>query len=115
MKEGLLDADYAERYTLGFGRLRERLSVYPPERVAQTLPRCSMPTSVRIADGPIFVGPRQLGGAMAFRAIACLPASTGAWRERGGGMLHMTFGLYGEALNSKGYEMPERWIRRSVR
>src|SRR5262245_58602987 len=32
--ERLHDADYVERYTLGFEALRERLQEYPPERVA---------------------------------------------------------------------------------
>jgi anaerobic selenocysteine-containing dehydrogenase len=36
VREGLHDADYVERHTLGFDRLQPRLSEYPPERVAET-------------------------------------------------------------------------------
>src|SRR5439155_5152780 len=32
--EDLLDRDYIERYTLGFGALRERARDFPPQRVA---------------------------------------------------------------------------------
>ena len=33
--EGLHDADYVAKYTLGFEQLREKVKEYPPERVAQ--------------------------------------------------------------------------------
>ena len=34
VRDSLHDADYVERYTLGFDRLKPRLTEYPPERVA---------------------------------------------------------------------------------
>src|SRR5262249_56439300 len=34
IKENLVDHDYVERYTLGFDLLRERVTEYPPSRVA---------------------------------------------------------------------------------
>ena len=34
ISEGLYDADYVERYTLGFAQLRERAQDYPPQKVA---------------------------------------------------------------------------------
>jgi len=33
--ESRYDADYVERYTLGFAQLRERVKEYPPQAVAQ--------------------------------------------------------------------------------
>ena len=33
--------DYLDRYTVGFGELRQRLAEYPPERVA-AITQCSM-------------------------------------------------------------------------
>ena len=44
---------------------------------------------------------------MAFRTISCLPALTGSWRRRGGGLLFLTAGLHFEAMNSAAIEMPE--------
>ena len=46
-------------------------------------------------------------GAMTYRTIACLPALVGAWRERGGGLLHMTSGPHSEALNIRALVLPE--------
>jgi anaerobic selenocysteine-containing dehydrogenase len=46
-------------------------------------------------------------GAMMLRTIACLPALVGAWRDRGGGLLHMTASPFFEALNNEAVEMPE--------
>ena len=37
---------------------------------------------------------RVRGGGNAVRAVACLPALTGAWRERAGGLLLSTSGMY---------------------
>ncbi len=42
---------------------------------------------------------------MSFRAVGCLPAIVGAWRERGGGIVHHPYGLFGRAL--KNPQMPE--------
>ena len=35
INEKLHDADYVERYTLGFEQLRDKVQEYTPERVAQ--------------------------------------------------------------------------------
>lgn len=94
--EGLQDDDYLARHTLGADRLRERVLEYPPDRVAAitgvpaerivTLAReygAAKAAFVRINYGL----QRHGGGAMAVRAIACLPAVTGHWRRPGGGVL----------------------------
>ncbi len=93
--EGLEDADYIARYTLGAEQLRERVKEYPPERVAQitgipaerivTLGReygRAKAAFVRINYGL----QRHAGGGMAVRTIACLPAVAGHWRRAGGGI-----------------------------
>jgi anaerobic selenocysteine-containing dehydrogenase len=97
--EGRHDAEYVDRHTVGFDRLRERLREYPPERVADlaglaaadvvALARAyatTRPAVIRTLVGP----EKHPHGGMAFRAIACLPALVGAWRDRGGGLLHWT-------------------------
>jgi anaerobic selenocysteine-containing dehydrogenase len=93
---GWLDHDYIAQYTLGFDALRERAMQWPPERAA---PVCGLdvqdirqlahdyahtrPAGIRLNYGV----QRSRGGGNAVRAIACLPALTGAWRHPGGGVL----------------------------
>ncbi|NBX62150.1 MAG: molybdopterin oxidoreductase family protein [Betaproteobacteria bacterium] len=93
---GWLDHDYIAQYTLGFDDLRERAMQWPPERAAQV---CGLdvhdirqlahdyahtrPAGIRLNYGV----QRSRGGGNAVRAIACLPALTGAWRHPGGGVL----------------------------
>lgn len=101
--ESLHDGDYVERYTLGFDKLRDRINDYPPARVAAItglaeaditeLARSyakARPSTIRVLVGM----EHRANGAMAFRTIGCLPALTGAWRERGGGLLYMTYELF---------------------
>ena len=91
-----LDHDYIAQYTLGFEALRERALQWSPERAAEV---CGLkvedirqlahdfahttPAGIRLNYGV----QRSRGGGNAVRAIACLPALTGAWRHRGGGVL----------------------------
>jgi anaerobic selenocysteine-containing dehydrogenase len=94
--EGLIDRDYVERYTLGFDALAERAASWTPERVAQVCgidPQTVIqlardyggirPAAIRLNYGM----QRVRGGGNAVRAIACLPALVGAWRDPAGGML----------------------------
>ncbi|WP_407704139.1 molybdopterin-containing oxidoreductase family protein [Xylophilus rhododendri] len=93
---GWLDTDYIERHTLGWDGLRERALQWPPSRAAQVcgLPEAQIvalardygttqPAAIRLNYGV----QRARGGGNAVRAIACLPALTGAWRHRAGGLL----------------------------
>ena len=95
LREGLEDADYIARHTLGADALRERASEYPPARVAEItgipadrvieLARQygrSRACFIRVNYGL----QRHAGGGMAVRTIACLPALTGHWRRPGGGV-----------------------------
>ncbi len=98
-----LDHDYLERHTLGWPQLRARALDWPPERAAavcgvpaeqiRRLARdygCTRPAAIRLNYGM----QRAHGGANAVRAIACLPALTGAWRERAGGLLLSSSGHF---------------------
>lgn len=94
--EGFQDDDYLARYTLGADRLGERVKEYPPSRAATItgLPEGRIVALARAygraksAFVRINYGlQRHGGGAMAVRAIACLPAVTGHWRRPGGGVL----------------------------
>ncbi|RIK46116.1 MAG: molybdopterin oxidoreductase [Chloroflexi bacterium] len=115
VREGLHDAEYIERYTVGFEQLVERLADYPPERVAaitgleveeiERLARAYATTRPALIRTLVGMEHREHGG-MAYRAVACLPALVGAWRDVGGGLLHMTANLPFEALNTDALEMP---------
>jgi anaerobic selenocysteine-containing dehydrogenase len=104
IREGLVDQDYIERYTLGFEGLRKRvLEQYTPQWAART---CGItveevvnlareygtvkPAAIRLNYGM----QRHAGGGIAARTIACLPALTGAWREAAGGIVLTTADFY---------------------
>jgi anaerobic selenocysteine-containing dehydrogenase len=103
IREGWLDRDYIERYTLGFAALAERALTYDPQRVAQicgigagTIERLAhdywqvRPTAIRLNYGM----QRTRGGGNAVRAIACLPALAGHWRDPAGGLLLSSSGTF---------------------
>ena len=100
---GWLNHDYIAQHTLGWDALRARALQWPPERAAavcgvpvqqvQDLARAwgtTQPASIRLNYGM----QRVRGGGNAARAIACLPALTGAWRHRAGGVLLSTSSHY---------------------
>jgi anaerobic selenocysteine-containing dehydrogenase len=102
-----LDHAYLAEHTLGWDAMRERALLWPPERAAtvcgvdvaqiKSLARdyglCSMkqePAAIRMNYGL----QRARGGGNAVRLIAGLPALTGAWRHRAGGVLLSTSGTF---------------------
>jgi anaerobic selenocysteine-containing dehydrogenase len=98
-----LDHDYIARHTLGWEGLRERALRWSPERAAgvcgvsaqqiRELARdygTTKPAAIRLNYGM----QRVRGGGNAVRAVACLPALTGAWRHRAGGLLLSSSGFY---------------------
>ena len=91
-----LDHDYIAQHTLGWEGLRERALQWPPERAAEVcgipvqqitdLARAygtTKPAAIRLNYGM----QRVRGGGNAVRAVACLPALVGAWRQPAGGLL----------------------------
>ena len=112
--ERLHDADYVERYTSGFEDLRERVRDWTPQRAAALtgipaedivqLAReyaTTRPAVIRVNYGV----QRSERGAMAVRAVALLPALTGAWKDVGGGLLLSTSQAF--HLNREGLERPD--------
>lgn len=94
--EDLIDRDYVDAYTVGFDGLRERALAYSPSRVAQicgieedqVIELARLYGKTRKAAIRLNYGMQRVrGGGNATRAIACLPALTGAWREPAGGLL----------------------------
>jgi anaerobic selenocysteine-containing dehydrogenase len=100
---GWLDQDYIDRYTLGWDALKGRALQWTPERAAEVcgvpieqirqLARdwgTTQPAAIRLNYGI----QRVRGGGNAVRAVACLPALTGAWRHRAGGLLLTSSGHF---------------------
>lgn len=98
-----LDHDYIARHTLGWEALRERALRWTPERAAdicgidaaqiRSLARdygTTRPAAIRLNYGM----QRVHGGGNAVRAVACLPALVGAWRDRAGGVLLSSSGHF---------------------
>src|SRR3984957_13502758 len=112
--EGLHDADYVAKYTLGFDELREKVKAYPPERAAQWTGIAAedirklarqyatiRPAVIRVNYGV----QRSEGGGMATRAIAMLPCITGSLQEAGGGIHLSTSGAFD--LNKHSLRRPD--------
>ncbi|MCB9082245.1 MAG: molybdopterin-dependent oxidoreductase [Lewinellaceae bacterium] len=108
LAEELYDQAYVDKFTTGIAELRTHVAAYAPDTVAaitgvdaaviQQLAReyaQGNPALIRVLIGM----EHQANGASAFQAVAMLPALTGAWQQLGGGLLHFTFDLFGEALN----------------
>jgi anaerobic selenocysteine-containing dehydrogenase len=104
MRDGLCDRDYVSRWTHGFEQLRERAAEYAPERVSSLTGMAvadierlaheyaaAKPAAIRVNYGV----QRSDNGGAAMRAIAMLPALTGAWKQYGGGVQLSTSGAFG--------------------
>ena len=114
LNEGLEDRAYIADMTHGFERLAERVREYTPERVAawtgmaaaeiEQLAReyaTTRPAMLRLNYGV----QRCENGGTAVRAIAMLPALTGAWKHRGGGGQLSTSGAF--QWNKQALERPD--------
>jgi anaerobic selenocysteine-containing dehydrogenase len=112
--DGLEDRDYITAMTLGVEKLAERVREYTPEQAAiwtgmtaaqvEQLAReyaATQPAAIRMNYGVQRV---ENGGAAA-RAIAMLPALTGAWKHRGGGAQLSTSGAF--SWNKQALERPD--------
>ena len=117
-----LDHDYIAQHTLGWDALRTRALQWTPERAAQvcgitaeqieSLARdwaTTKPAAIRMNYGM----QRVKGGGNAVRAIACLPALTGAWRHRAGGLLLANSGNF--PIQSAALQRPDLLAGRKPR
>ncbi|CAN5645252.1 molybdopterin oxidoreductase family protein [soil metagenome] len=109
-----LDHDYIAQHTIGWQLLRERALQWSPERAAMV---CGVPVeqirslahdygtfkpaAIRLNYGM----QRVRGGGNATRAVACLPALTGAWRHRAGGVLMSCSGSF--PVNKAALQRPD--------
>jgi anaerobic selenocysteine-containing dehydrogenase len=113
---GWLDEDYIARHVDGFEALRPQALAWPPARAAEvcglsvdeitTLAReyaTTRPAAIRLNYGM----QRVRGGGNAVRLIALLPCLTGAWRQRGGGLLLSASGWFKPHINAAALQRPD--------
>jgi anaerobic selenocysteine-containing dehydrogenase len=103
VRDGLHDQDYIARWTCGFDQLRERIAEYLPDYVS-ALTGISVANIERLARDYAITTPAVIrlnygvqrcdNGGAATRAIAMLPALTGAWKHYGGGLQLSTSGAF---------------------
>ena len=100
ISEGLIDRDYVEKYTVGFEELAERAMARTPEWAEKItgVPAADIRKLARefatTRPAAIRMGvalERHYGGGQTIRAVCCIAALTGAWRDVGGGIMQMTF------------------------
>jgi anaerobic selenocysteine-containing dehydrogenase len=119
--EGLIDRDYVEKHTVGYAELAERAKEYPPEKMAavtgipaqdiRKLAReyaTTRPSVIRIGVAV----ERHSGGGQTVRALTCLPALVGAWRDVGGGILQLP--IWAFPVKWDGLMRPD-WIQPGTR
>ncbi|HWH44065.1 MAG TPA: molybdopterin oxidoreductase family protein [Thermoleophilaceae bacterium] len=112
---GLQDEGWCREHASGYDELLALLESFPLERAAALT---GVPAE-RIAElGRDFAGTRpallrlgvgaqrHAGAIEAYRTLACLPALTGAWRERGGGCSYIPSATAG-AVDSSGLQRPQ--------
>jgi anaerobic selenocysteine-containing dehydrogenase len=117
---GWTDDDYLARYVQqgaeGWPGLRERALQWPPERAAavcgvsaediRELARDyaqTRPAAIRLNYGM----QRVRGGGNAVRLVSLLPCLTGAWRQRGGGLLLSASGWFKPAVDNAALQRPD--------
>ena len=102
-----LDRDYINKHTIGWSALKARALLWNPERAAKV---CGISAeqikSLTIDYGQCFVNQtpaairlnygmqRVRGGGNAVRAVVCLPALIGAWKNPAGGLLLSSSGMF---------------------
>jgi anaerobic selenocysteine-containing dehydrogenase len=126
ISEGLTDDDYIEKYTIGYDALKEHVQEYNPATVAAI---CGLEESIIVDFAREYAKAKpslirylvgmehNYNGGDAFRSVGMLPSLTGAWREHGGGLMHLSYEMFGKALNYKRLNMhtslaekETRWI-----
>jgi len=124
IRDDLVDRGWVDAHTFGFDELTEQVSSWTPERAAtecgvaaDTIERLAReyattrPAAIRTLVG----AEHHENGAMFFRTMACLPALTGAWRDRGGGYFRSVGTWQDEIVDTASLDRPDLLGGRSVR
>ncbi|HEC11588.1 MAG TPA: molybdopterin oxidoreductase family protein [Acidimicrobiales bacterium] len=107
-RESLTDGEWLSAHTTGWEELRSSAGEMPPERAemitgvpADTIEWLARTFATRrpAAIRTLIGAEHHLHGRELLRAVTMLPAVTGAWRDRGGGLARSTSVYFDEALN----------------
>lgn len=124
VRDGLVDRDWVDAHTVGFDELEEAVAEWTPQRAAaacgveadviEALAReyaTTTPAAIRTLIG----GEHHENGAMFYRTLACLPALTGAWRHRGGGLFRSVGSWQDRLVDDAALGRPDLLAGRTVR
>ncbi|MEK8053463.1 molybdopterin oxidoreductase family protein [Ideonella sp. DXS22W] len=119
-----LDHDYIARHVDGFDALKAEALQWPPERAAEVCGidvavirqlahdyASTRPAAIRLNYGM----QRVHGGGNAVRLIALLPCLTGAWRQRGGGLLLSSSSWIARVRDDRALQRPDLLAGRTPR
>ena len=124
IRDGLHDREYVDEHTVGFDELADAVADWTPDRAAG---ECGVPADVieTLARDYATVRPAAIrsligaehheNGAMFYRTIACLPALTGSWRERGGGLMRSVGTWTEQHFDDAALSRPDLLAGRAVR
>ena len=122
--EGLVDKEWIAEHTLGFDELAAHVADWSPERAAA---ECGVDAEVIAALAREYATTRPAAirtligaehhehGAMFYRSLACLPALTGAWRDRGGGLMRSVGSWQGQLVDGAALGRPDLLAGRQPR
>jgi anaerobic selenocysteine-containing dehydrogenase len=122
--EALVDKEWVADHTLGYDELAEHVAEWTPQRAAaecgveaeviEALAReyaTTRPAAIRTLIG----AEHHEHGAMIYRTMACLPALTGAWRDRGGGLMRSVGAWQGQLVDEGALSRPDLLAGREPR
>ena len=108
VRDGLHDEEFINKHCLGFESLKERILDYPPEK-AEKITGVSATEIEKLAKAYAMGTPsvirtvvgmeRYSNGHTAVRAVSCLPALTGSYQQRGGGLSSFMLTMFFDVLD----------------
>jgi anaerobic selenocysteine-containing dehydrogenase len=124
IRDGLHDREWVAAHTLGFDELADSVTETTASWAAtqcgvdadviETLAHeyaVTRPTAIRTLIG----AEHHENGAMFYRTLACLPALTGAWRDRGGGLFRSVGSWQDQLVDEAALARPDLLAGRAVR
>ena len=123
VRDDLVDLEYVHAHTTGFEQLAERVAGWPPSR-AEILCGVAALDIERLAHAYGTVRPALIrtligaehheNGAMFYRTLACLPALTGSWKDRGGGLARSVGSWADRNIDDTAFDWQEGGARRTI-
>jgi anaerobic selenocysteine-containing dehydrogenase len=122
--EGLVDHEWVTAHTLGFEQLVEHVTDCTPEWAAA---ECGVEAEVIVALAREYATIRPAAirtligaehhehGAMFFRTLGCLPALTGSWKDRGGGLMRSVGSWQNRLVDNDALSRPDLLAARNPR